>query len=325
MSEPSSATESGFSLRRCVQKVVDFSEPAIVGLIHLCGWSAIIFVMAIFFFVFKESLPAITGLEEGGSHAEVEKLDLTEFTTSPKWIPESAKKPTFGILALMAGTLSVTVLSMIIAVPLGLGAAVYVSEFAKGKSREVLKILIELLAAIPSVVWGFIGLVVLNPMIVDVTGEPVGLNILNAGILLALMSVPIIVSVSEDALRAVPDSFREAGIALGANRWEMVYKVLFPAAKNGLLAAVLLGIGRGIGETMAVLMCTGHSVNMPTSVFDPVRTLTATIAAELGEAVRGDMHYHTLFLIGVVLFVFAFIINLTADLIVKGIKVQGNE
>ena len=325
MSEPSPATESSFSLRRSVQKVVDFSEPAIVGLIHLCGWSAIIFVMAIFFFVFKESLPAITGLEEGASHGEVEQLDLAEFTTSPKWIPESAKRPTFGILALMAGTLSVTILSMIIAVPLGLGAAVYVSEFAKGKSREVLKILIELLAAIPSVVWGFIGLVVLNPMIVDATGEPVGLNILNAGIVLALMSVPIIVSVSEDALRAVPDSFREAGIALGANRWEMVYKVLFPAAKNGLLAAVLLGIGRGIGETMAVLMCTGHSVNMPTSVFDPVRTLTATIAAELGEAVRGDMHYHTLFLIGVVLFVFAFIINLAADLIVKGIKVQGNE
>tara|TARA_B100000700_G_scaffold79958_1_gene90025 strand:- start:19848 stop:20825 length:978 start_codon:yes stop_codon:yes gene_type:complete len=325
MPETTPDSGSGFSLRRSIQKVVDFSEPAIVGLIHLCGWSAIIFVMAIFYFVFSESLPAITGLEEGLDHAEVEKLDMVEFTTSPKWIPESAKRPTFGILALMIGTLSVTVLSMIIAVPLGLGAAVYVSEFARGRSREILKVLIELLAAIPSVVWGFIGLVVLNPMLVDVTGEPVGLNILNAGIVLALMSVPIIVSVSEDALRAVPDSFREAGIALGANRWEMVYKVLFPAAKNGLLAAVLLGIGRGIGETMAVLMCTGHSVNMPTSVFDPVRTLTATIAAELGEAVRGDMHYHTLFLIGVVLFVFAFIINLTADLIVKGIKVQGNE
>lgn len=327
MPETTPAKESNFSLRRSIQRVVDFMEPAIVGLIHLCGWSAIIFVMAIFFFVFKESLPAMTGIEEigGGVDAEVEKLDLVEFATSPKWIPESAKKPTFGILALMLGTLSVTILSMVIAVPLGLGAAVYVSEFAKGKSREILKVLIELLAAIPSVVWGFIGLVVMNPMIVDVTGEPVGLNILNAGIVLALMSVPIIVSVSEDALRAVPDSFREAGIALGANRWEMVYKVLFPAAKNGLLAAVLLGIGRGIGETMAVLMCTGHSVNMPTSLFDPVRTLTATIAAELGEAVRGDMHYHTLFLIGVVLFVFAFVINLTADLIVKGIKVQGNE
>ena len=227
MSESSPTTSQGFSLRRGIEKVIDFTEPAVVGLIHLCGWSAIIFVMAIFFFVFKESLPAITGLEEGAIQGEVEQLDLVEFTTSPKWIPESAKKPTFGILALMVGTLSVTILSMVIAVPLGLGAAVYVSEFARGKPREILKVLIELLAAIPSVVWGFIGLVVLNPMLVDMTGEPVGLNILNAGIVLALMSVPIIVSVSEDALRAVPDSFREAGIALGANRWEMVYKVLF--------------------------------------------------------------------------------------------------
>ena len=136
MSEASATTEGGFSLRRYVQKVVDFAEPVIVGLIHLCGWSAIIFVMAIFFFVFKESLPAITGLEEEVVHTEVETLDLVEFTTSPKWIPESAKKPTFGILALMVGTLSVTILSMFIAVPLGLGAAVYVSEFAKGNPER---------------------------------------------------------------------------------------------------------------------------------------------------------------------------------------------
>ena len=154
MSETTSTVESDFSLRRGIQKVVDFMEPAIVGLIYLCGWSAIIFVLAIFFFVFKESLPAITGIEEtaGVVDAEVEKLDLVEFTTSPKWIPESAKKPTFGILALMLGTLSVTVLSMVIAVPFGLGAAFHVSEFAKGKSREISKVLIELLAAIPSVV-----------------------------------------------------------------------------------------------------------------------------------------------------------------------------
>ncbi|MCS5643846.1 MAG: phosphate ABC transporter permease subunit PstC [Dehalococcoidia bacterium] len=305
----------------------DSLEPLIVFVIYLCGWSAILFVLAIFFFVFKESLPALTGIEDAFTAAETqtEQLDLVEFTTSPRWIPESAKQPAFGILALVVGTLSVTFFSILIAVPLGLGAAVYVAEFAGNKSRETLKILIELLAAIPSVVWGFIGIVLMNPLITDLTGEPVGLNIMNAGIILALMSVPIIVSVSEDALRAVPDSFREAGLAMGANRWEMIYKVLFPAAKNGLLAAVLLGIGRGIGETMAVLMCTGHSVNMPTSLFDPVRTLTATIAAELGEAVRGDLHYHTLFLIGIVLFAFAFIVNLTADLVVKGIRSQGND
>ena len=312
--------------RLLIQQLQDLLEPVIVFIIYICGWSAILFVIAIFLFVFKESLPALTGIETeiAAGEIEVEQLDLGEFTTSPRWIPESAKKPAFGILALVVGTLSVTFFSILLAVPLGLGAAIYVSEFAGNKPREILKILIELLAAIPSVVWGFIGIVVMNPLITNISGEAVGLNILNAGIVLALMSVPIIVSVSEDALRAVPDSFREAGLAMGANRWEMIYKVLFPAAKNGLLAAVLLGIGRGIGETMAVLMCTGHSVNMPTSLFDPVRTLTATIAAELGEAVRGDLHYHTLFLIGVVLFAFAFIINLTADLVVKGIRNQGN-
>jgi len=320
-------TPHDFSFRRKYQQFQDSLEPLIVGVIYLCGWSAILFVLAIFFFVFKESLPVFTGIEDSFTSGEMqtERLDLVEFTTSPRWIPESARQPAFGILALVVGTLSVTFLSILIAVPLGLGAAVYVAEFAGNKSRETLKILIELLAAIPSVVWGFIGIVLMNPLITDLTGEPVGLNILNAGVILALMSVPIIVSVSEDALRAVPDSFREAGLAMGANRWEMIYKVLFPAAKNGLLAAVLLGIGRGIGETMAVLMCTGHSVNMPTSLFDPVRTLTATIAAELGEAVRGDMHYHTLFLIGIVLFAFAFIVNLAADLVVKGIRNQGND
>ena len=180
--------------------------------------------------------------------------------------------------------------------------------------------MIELLAAIPSVVWGFIGVVVLNPIIIATTGAPVGVNVLNASIILALMSVPVIVSVGEDSLKAVPDSYREAGLALGANRWEIVYRVLFPAAKNGLLAAVLLGVGRAIGETMAVLLCTGHAVNIPTSLLDPARTLTATIASELGEAVSGGDHYRVLFLIGVVLFAVTFVVNLLADLVVKGIK-----
>src|SRR6185503_19495920 len=149
-------------------------------------------------------------------------------------------------------------------------------------------------------VWGFIGYMVMGPIIIWATGAPVGVNVLNGGIILALMSVPVIVSVAEDSLRAVPDSYREAALALGASKWETVYRVLFPAAKSGLLAAVLLGVGRSIGETMAVLMATGHAVQIPHSVLDPVRTLTATIAAELGEAVRGDDHYRVLFLIGIV-------------------------
>jgi len=292
---------------------LDRAEPVIELVIRLCGWSAIIFVVAIFVFVFLEGAPALS------------QINLKEFLTSPNWRPTSVVREQYGILALMTGTLAVTLLAMLLAVPIGLGAAVYVSEFSSPRVKETLKVIIELLAAIPSVVWGFIGYMVVGPIIIKVTGAPVGVNVLNGGIIIGLMSVPVIVSVGEDALRAVPDSYREAAQALGANKWETVYRVLFPAAKSGLLAAVLLGVGRSIGETMAVLMCTGHAVQMPTSVLDPVRTLTATIAAELGEAVRGDTHYRVLFLIGIVLFAFAFVVNLTADLIVKGIKGHRND
>jgi phosphate transport system permease protein len=205
-------------------------------------------------------------------------------------------------------------------VPLGLGAAVYVSEFCKGRSKETLKVVIELLAAIPSVVWGFIGLVILNPVIIDIFHAPVGLNVLNGALLLALMSVPIMVSIGEDALKAVPDSYREAAEAMGATRWQVTWRVLLPAARNGLLAAVLLGVGRGIGETMAVLMATGHSVNIPLSPLDSVRTMTATIAAELGETARGSDHYRVLFVLGSLLFTLTFLVNLTADLVIRGVK-----
>jgi phosphate transport system permease protein len=171
-------------------------------------------------------------------------------------------------------------------------------------------------------VWGFIGLTVLNPLIIQWFNVPVGLNVLNASIILALMAMPIMVSIGEDALKAVPDSYREAAIALGATKWQMVYRVLLPAGKNGLLAAVLLGVGRAVGETMGVLMATGHSINIPHSVFDSCRTLTATIAAELGETSQGSDHYQVLFLIGILLLGITFIINLTADLVVKGIRKQ---
>ena len=291
-----------------ISRTTDRVEPLVEWVIRICGWSAIFFVVAIFLFVFVEGAPMLA------------HLDLKEFFTSPNWRPTSQVQEQFGILALIAGTLSVTAVAMAIAVPFGLGAAIYISEFASPKARETLKIVIELLAAIPSVVWGFIGYIVIAPIITKLTGAPVGVNVLNGGVILALMSVPVIVSVAEDSLRAVPDSFREAALALGANKWEMVYRVLFPAAKSGLLAAVLLGVGRSIGETMAVLMATGHAVQIPHSLLDPVRTLTATIAAELGEAVRGDHHYRVLFLIGIVLFAFVFIVNVSADLIVKGIR-----
>jgi phosphate transport system permease protein len=285
------------------------AESAIEGLIYACGWSAIFFVFAIFLFVFWQAAPMLFG-----------KLDFVEFFTSTEWQPSSEVRARYGILALLAGTLSVTLLAMAICVPLGLGAAVFISEFCSGKFKEGLKITIELLAAVPSVVWGFIGVTVLGPILVQTAGAPVGVNLLNGGIILALMSAPVIVSVGEDSLKAVPDSYREAGLALGASRWEIVYRVLFPAAKNGLLAAVLLGVGRAIGETMAVLMVTGHAVQIPTSLVDPVRTLTATIASELGEAVKGGDHYRVLFVIGLVLFAITFAVNLTSDLVIKGIR-----
>lgn len=286
------------------------AEKGIELLIRVCGISAIVFVFGIFFFVFREGAPLLG------------KLDLGQFLFSTEWYPTSMSNVRYGVAALIAGTLSVTVLAMLIAVPFGLGAAVFVSEFCTGKLKETLKIIIEVLAAIPSVVWGFIGLTVLNPVIQTVFGVPVGLNVLNAAILLALMSVPIMVSIGEDSLKAVPDSYREAAIALGATRWQLVYRALVPAAKNGLLAAVLLGVGRAVGETMAVLMATGHAVHVPRSVFDSVRTLTATIAAELGEASQGSDHYRVLFIIGVLLFTITFVVNLTADLVVKGIRKQ---
>ncbi|MDZ7370724.1 MAG: phosphate ABC transporter permease subunit PstC [candidate division KSB1 bacterium] len=284
-------------------------ESIIENLIRVSGVSAIIFVFAIFFFVFRE-----------GSSFLFKGFNVKEFFTSIEWYPTSQSHVRYGALALIVGTLSVTSLAMLIAVPFGLGAAVYISEFCSPKVRETFKIVIEMLAAIPSVVWGFIGLTIMNSLIIQIFNAPIGLTMLNGGIILALMSVPIIVSIGEDALKAVPDSYREAALALGCTRWQMVYRVLLPAARNGLLAAALLGVGRAVGETMAVLMATGHSIRIPKSLLEPVRTLTATIAAELGEAPVHSEHYQVLFIIGILLFTITFIINLTADLIVKGIR-----
>ncbi len=281
-------------------------ETLIEVVVHVCGFSAVAFVFAIFVFVFKE-----------GAEFLFNRLDLSQFLTSMEWYPNSQSNVRYGALALIAGTASVTLLAMAIAVPFGVGAAVFVSEFCTGRTKEVLKVAIELGAAIPSVVWGFIGLVILNPLIIQLFDAPMGLNVLNGAFLLALMSVPIIVSIGEDALKAVPDTYREAAEAMGATRWQVIWRVLLPAARNGLLAAVLLGIGRAVGETMAVLMATGHAVHLPTSPLDSVRTLTATIAAELGETSHGGDHYQVLFVIGMLLFAMTFAINLTADLVIR--------
>ncbi|MCP4003597.1 MAG: phosphate ABC transporter permease subunit PstC [bacterium] len=278
-------------------------------LVYAGGISAIVFIIGIFLFISREGLGFALGT-----------LDLGEFFGSPNWRPTSESHPTYGILALIAGTASVTGLAMIVAIPFSLGAAIFIAEFATGRTRETLKVLVELLAAIPSVVWGFIALSIMNPLIIEVFDVPVGLNVLNAGFILGLMAAPIMTSIAEDALKAVPDRYREAAEALGATRWQVIFKTVIPAARNGLLGAVLLGVGRGFGETMAVLMATGHSIHIPDSIFDSVRALTATIAAELGETAVGSEHYQALFAIGIFLFLITFVINLSADLIVRGVR-----
>lgn len=285
-----------------------YVDKFIQAIVFIAGISTIIFIIGIFVFVGMEGFGFLFG-----------DFTFKEFFLSPFWEPSDEDVPEYGILALIAGTASVTGLAMVVAIPFSLGAAVFIGEFATGKLRETLKVLVELLAAIPSVVWGFIGLSIMNPLIIDVFNVPVGLNVLNAGIILGLMAAPIMTSIAEDALKAVPDRYREAAEALGATRWQVIYKTVLPAAKNGLLGAVLLGVGRGFGETMAVLMATGHAVNIPDSLFDPVRALTATIAAELGETAVGSSHYQALFTIGIFLFIITFLINLTADLIVRGV------
>ncbi len=270
------------------------------------GFSAIVLILGIFLFVASQGLGfALT------------ELSWSQFFGSPAWRPTAAT-PSYGALALVAGTASVTGLAMLIAVPFSLGAAIYIAEFATGRRRETLKVLIEMLAAIPSVVWGFIGLTVMNPLIASTFDVPVGLNVLNAGIILGLMAAPIMTTIAEDALKAVPDSYREAAEAMGATRWQVVRRVVLPAAKPGLVAAVLLGVGRGFGETMAVLMASGHAVQLPSSPFDSVRALTATIAAELGETARGSPHYQALFTLGILLFAVTFMINFLADIFVRG-------
>ena len=291
--------------------LLDRTEPVIHAFIVFCGWSAIIAVTAIFIFIFKEAAPIVP------------RLDWGEFFFSLNWNPvPGGEEPSYGALGLLVGTFSVTILGMLLAIPIGLSAAVYISEFAKPKVKETFKIIIELLAAIPSIVWGFIGLVVLSPIIQLIPGVYVGTNLLNAGVIIAFMAVPLIVSISEDALRAVPDSYREAATALGASKWEMVYRVLFPAAKNGLLAACMLGVGRAVGETMAVLLASGNANNIPMALTDPVKTMTATIASEFGDAEFGGDHYRVLFTIGVLLFIITCAINVTSDFIVKGIRKQ---
>ena len=299
------------SWRAILSSATDKIEKPIELLIKACGLSSIVLVAAIFFFVFWYAAPLLPKIDWFGHDG---------FFTSTNWHAKEREGATYGVLAMIVGNFAVAAVAMIIAIPLGLAAAVYISEFAGPRAKEWFKVSIEILAAIPSIVWGFIAITMIGPLLIKYAGATMGANLLNGGIVLGLMSVPLIVSLAEDSLRAVPDSFREAAMALGANRWEIVYRVLFPAARSGLMAACMLGVGRAIGETMAVLLATGNKNQIPTSFTDPITTLTATIASEMGDAEAGSPHSQSLFTIGLLLLVITCAINLTANLFIRGNK-----
>ncbi|GAB4566665.1 MAG: phosphate ABC transporter permease subunit PstC [Anaerolineae bacterium] len=274
-------------------------EFVIEALVRVLGMSTIGFVILIFLFLLREGLPIF-------------------WETTPDNLFGTRWYPTFGLfgtLPLILGSALVTVTAVVIALPLGVATAVFIREVAPGWAREILKPMIEVLAGIPSVVLGFFGMIVLAPLVREGLGAPTGLTAFTGAVILAYMSLPTIISVAEDALDAVPKSYRDASLAMGATQWQTIWRVVVPAARSGIVTAVMLGMGRAIGETMAVMMVTGNAARMPTtldSLFRPVRTMTATIAAEMGEVAQGSTHYHALFGIGIILFIVTFLINLTA-------------
>lgn len=245
------------------------------------------------------------------------KLNPADFFGGKIWMPTATPAPQFGLLPLLLGTWWVGLCAILIALPLGLGVAIYLGELANERIRNLLKPAIELLAGIPSVVYGFFGLVVLVPIIRQAFNLPVGETAFAGSVILAIMALPTIITVAEDAIRNVPQAMREASLGLGANHWQTIYRVIIPYSISGISAAVVLGIGRAIGETMAVLMVTGNAAVIPHTLFEPVRTIPATIAAELGEAPNGGVHYGALFMLGCILFVITVLVSISAEFISK--------
>ncbi len=286
-----------------MEKSLNWREFIITRAIKASGYSAIVFVALIFFFLIREGAPTLS------------EVDLANLF-SVRWYPI---EDLFGILPLITGSLVVTIGAMLIAFPLGIGTAVYISEIAPRWMREILKPLVELLGGLPSVVLGFLGILLVSPFLRVFLDLPTGLTAFTGSFLLGGIAVPTIVSVAEDALDAVPRSYREGAWALGATRWQTIWRVTLPAAKSGVLTAVMLGIGRAIGETMTVMMVTGNAPVLAIklgSLFSPVRTMTATIAAEMGEVANGSVHYHTLFFIGMTLFLISLGVNIVASSVV---------
>jgi phosphate transport system permease protein len=283
----------------------DIKEAAIKAFFFTCGILAVLVLAGIFLTLLSTAVPAFR------------EIRLSEFLGNIHWDPTSPEKAEYGLLSMIVSTLLVTVGALLLAVPIGIGVAAYLSDVAHWRVREILKPVVEILAGIPSVVVGFLGIVLFGPFLAKVFHTGNGLNALNGSILLAIMALPTIISISEDSLNAVPRIYTEASLALGASRWQTLVRVKLPAALSGIVAATMLGMGRAIGETMTVLMATGNARSFPHGLLDSVRTMTANIAIELGEVPYYTTHYYALFAIGLVLFIMTFAVNLVADVFLR--------
>jgi phosphate transport system permease protein len=292
------------ALARILPKIIPrkIRERTVDVFIVATGYSSIAAIFLIFVFIFKEGFTAFVD------------IPLAELFGGKIWQPNSAV-PKYGLLPLINGTLLVTGLTAVISVPIGVGTAVYISEIAGRREKEIIKPAIELLAGIPSVIYGLLGMVILGDLIPAVTGTPFRLNALNGAIVLSVMLMPTIASIAEDAIHNVPRTYRTAAAAMGATRFERITRVVLPAAASGIAAAILLAVARTLGETMAVLLATGNAAQLTADPLASVRTMTANIAIEMGEVPFGSTHYHALFAIGVVLFTITFLVNLTADVV----------
>ena len=294
-------------------------------IIAISAFTAIVVILLIFIFIFKEAMPIFTSAKVQ-NEASLSKLFLKQQYYAghePKWSWQpNSDVPKYSLIPLFLGTLKAALIAMLFAIPLGVGAAIYTAEFASKRAREIIKPTIELLAGIPSVVLGFFALIVLATALQKLFNFTYRLNAINAGIALGIAVIPIIFTLAEDAMTAVPKSLREAAMALGANPWQVSFTLVLPAALPGIAAGIVLGFGRAIGETMIVLMASGNAAITSASFTDSIRTLSATIAAELAEVVFGSPHYNVLFFIGALLFVFTFIINLGGELILTRLKIR---
>ena len=287
------------------KKIRNLKDNVIRKILFGFGATAIIFIILILVFLLIEGLPFFL---EG---------DGIDFFTGDVWDPSSPNTPRYGILPMVLGTFLVTLGAIVIAVPIGIGCSIYLAEIAHPKIRETLKPIIEILAGIPSVVYGFFALIILSTWIDDLFNSTTKLNALTGSIMLAVMMLPIIISLSEDAIRSVPQEMKEASLALGLSKWDTIRGVVIPAALSGITAAVILGVARAIGETMTVLMATGNAPVISFDMLSSMRTMTATIAIEMGEVPFGSTHYHSLFAVGLVLFAITFIVNFIADRVMK--------